>query len=89
MHISTTASPALAGSKEEVSLQKRPSNVAWYIFLVALLSILLLAQPDQHQSTVQKPTALVTGKTVVQTDKPQQPQAKNLFNMVFLIDYLA
>lgn len=76
MHISTAASPALAGSKEEVSLKKRPSDVMWYVFLVALLSLLLLAQPDQRQSTVQKPTTLVTGNTVVQTDKPAATASK-------------
>ena len=76
MHISTATSPALVGPEEAVSLQKRPSNVLWYIFLVALLSILLLAQPDQRQSTVKKPTALVTGSTVARTDKPAAVASK-------------
>ena len=76
MHISTVTSPTLAGPNKEVSLQKRPSDVFWYIFLVALLSLLLLAQPDQRQSTVQKPTTLVTGNTVVQTDKPAATASK-------------
>lgn len=70
MHISTTASPTLTGSKEEILLQKCPSDVLWYFFLVVLLSLLLLAQPDQRQSTMQKRAALITGNMVMQTDKP-------------------
>ena len=76
MHISTTASPALAGSKEEFSLQKRPSDVVWYVFLIILLSLLLLAQPDQRQSTGQKSMASATDNTVVQINKPAATGSK-------------
>ena len=66
MYIFTTASAKLAISKNEIQLQKLSSDVLWYIFLVALLAVLLLAQPDQHQSTGRRPTNLVTGSAVLQ-----------------------
>lgn len=66
MHIFTTASAKLAISKNEIQLQKLPSDVVWYLFLVALLAVLLLAQPDQRQSTGRRPTNLVTGSAVLQ-----------------------
>ena len=64
MHIFTTPSAKLAVSKNEIQLQKLPSEAVWYIFLVALLAVLLLAQPDQRQSTGRRPTNLVTGSAI-------------------------
>jgi hypothetical protein len=65
MNISTAASPALAGAEKEIQSHKLQSDASWYIFLVALLSILLLAQPDQRQSTGHKPTNLVTERVAL------------------------
>ena len=66
MHIFTTPSAKLAVSKNEIQLQKLPPDAVWYLFLVALLAVLLLAQPDQHQSTGRRSTNLVTGSAVLQ-----------------------
>ena len=66
MHISTTASATLASAEKEIMSHKSQSDVRWYFFLVLLLSILLIAQPDQRQSTGQKSTGLVTNHVVLQ-----------------------
>ena len=76
MHISTATSPELTRSKEDSLLKECPSDVTWYIFLVILISLLLLAQPDQHQSTAQKPTALIASNTVIQTNRPAETARK-------------
>ena len=66
MNISTVSSTALTISENEIQLYKCQSDVLGCFFLMALLFIVLLTQPNQRKRTGHKPMGLVTGSSVLQ-----------------------